>query len=155
MNRIKEIRTNLKMTQSELSKAVGITRQTVSLYEKGQREPKGTTWQKLAQVLGVSVLYLQGLSDTKLNLVELSWSGKTSAELADAVNKIESIKSARLSVFEYVEQLNMTVMQRVLTLTELVDNRIVDEDLQNALLDPFDKVNGQLEKLEIEYSTDK
>lgn len=63
LNRIKKLRTSQSKTQAELANAVGVTRQTVSLYEAGEREPKGTVWQKLADALGVSVSYLQGISD--------------------------------------------------------------------------------------------
>lgn len=63
MNRIKELREKNEVSQSNVAKAVGITRQAVSLYEKGEREPKLETWQKLADFFGVSVQYLQGISD--------------------------------------------------------------------------------------------
>lgn len=63
MNRIKQTRQAKSQTQEQLAHAVGVTRQTISLYEAESREPKGTTWQKLSDVLGVSVPYLQGISD--------------------------------------------------------------------------------------------
>jgi len=63
MNRIKEIRQEKNLSQTDISKALGVTRQAISLYEKGDREPKLETWQKLADFFGVSVPYLQGVSD--------------------------------------------------------------------------------------------
>lgn len=63
MNRIKEVREQKGFSQSDVAKNLGITRQAVSLYEKGRREPKLETWQKLADFFGVSVPYLQGISD--------------------------------------------------------------------------------------------
>ncbi|GAP01802.1 DNA-binding helix-turn-helix protein [Fructobacillus fructosus] len=38
---------------------------TISNYENGKREPKLATWQKLADFFGVSVAYLQGLTNSK------------------------------------------------------------------------------------------
>ncbi|MDU7064139.1 MAG: helix-turn-helix transcriptional regulator, partial [Lactobacillus paragasseri] len=38
---------------------------TISQYERGKREPKLETWQKLADFFGVSVPYLQGISKVK------------------------------------------------------------------------------------------
>ncbi|EFB62001.1 hypothetical protein HMPREF9209_1938 [Lactobacillus gasseri 224-1] len=42
---------------------MGLANNTLSQYETGKREPKLETWQKLAEFFGVSVQYLQGLSD--------------------------------------------------------------------------------------------
>ena len=63
MNRIKEIRQEKKLSQKDLAKKLNISQQAISLYEKGDREPKLETWQKLADFFGVSVPYLQGISD--------------------------------------------------------------------------------------------
>ena len=63
MNRIKEIRQEKNLSQTDIAKALGVTRQAISLYEKGDREPKLETWQKLADFFGVPVPYLQGVSD--------------------------------------------------------------------------------------------
>lgn len=65
MNRIKEIRQEKNLSQTDIAKALGVTRQAISLYEKGDREPKLETWEKLADFFGVSVPYLQGYVDVK------------------------------------------------------------------------------------------
>lgn len=65
MNRIKEIRQEKKLSQKDLAKKLNISQQAISLYEKGDREPKLETWQKLADFFGVSVPYLQGISKVK------------------------------------------------------------------------------------------
>ncbi|MCU4692089.1 helix-turn-helix transcriptional regulator [Limosilactobacillus reuteri] len=65
-NRIAELRKNKKLSQAQLAKETGLTRQAVSLYEIGKREPKLETWIKLADFFDVSVLYLQGLSNSKV-----------------------------------------------------------------------------------------
>ena len=65
MNRIKEIRQEKKLSQKDLAKKLNISQQAISLYEKGDREPKLETWQKLADFFGVSVPYLQGISKVR------------------------------------------------------------------------------------------
>ncbi|MGO2978811.1 MAG: helix-turn-helix transcriptional regulator, partial [Leuconostoc mesenteroides] len=66
MNRISELRKETNTSQAELAKLLGVTRQAISLYEKwpdkGGREPKIDTWEKLANFFGVSVPYIQGLN---------------------------------------------------------------------------------------------
>lgn len=65
MNRIKELRKSKNVTLQEVSEKTGISITSLSFYEKGQRNPKIETWQKLADYFDVSVAYLQGLSDIK------------------------------------------------------------------------------------------
>lgn len=67
-NRIKQVRLEQKKKQKEVASFLGITEQALSYYERGKREPKLETWQKLADYFGVSVGYLQGISsDTQLD----------------------------------------------------------------------------------------
>lgn len=60
MNRIKELRKSNGLTLVELSQKVGIPNNTISQYENEKREPKGPTWQALANFFNVSVPYLKG-----------------------------------------------------------------------------------------------
>lgn len=73
MNRIKELRKSKGLTQAELATKLGVTRQAVSLYEKGQIKPKIETLKKLAEYFGVSVTYIKGELDTEYleKMVEL------------------------------------------------------------------------------------
>ena len=73
MNRIKELRKSKGITQAELATKLGVTRQAVSLYEKGQIKPKIETLKKLADYFGVSVPYIKGELDTEYleKMVEL------------------------------------------------------------------------------------
>lgn len=65
MNRIKELRIKHGLSQGDLAKATGLTRQAISNYERGDREPKMETWQKLADFFNVSVPYIRGEIDTE------------------------------------------------------------------------------------------
>ncbi|KMK53276.1 HTH-type transcriptional regulator Xre [Fructobacillus sp. EFB-N1] len=64
-NRIKEIRKRQKISQDELANVLNMSRQAVSHYERGDREPKLSTWQKLADYFGVSFDYLVGWEDVQ------------------------------------------------------------------------------------------
>ncbi|OYS50209.1 hypothetical protein CBF86_00625 [Limosilactobacillus reuteri] len=68
MNRIKEMRKNKKLTLQQVSDETGISISSLSAYEKqkgvkGYRNPKIENWIKLADYFGVSVSYLQGLTN--------------------------------------------------------------------------------------------
>jgi|SRR5699024_5503169 len=76
MNKIREFRKKAGISQRELAKKIGVSFQSISFYEKGERQPKLETWIKLANFFNVSVLKLQGYEDKKvstneaLNLIE-------------------------------------------------------------------------------------
>ena len=53
--RIKQIRSELKMSQAELARQCGVTQAAISKYEDGKREPSLAMLKKIASVLGVSV----------------------------------------------------------------------------------------------------
>lgn len=67
-NRIKEIRQEKKLSQKDLAKKLNISQQAISLYEKGDREPKLETWQKLADFFHVPKEYLMGLTNDRVTL---------------------------------------------------------------------------------------
>lgn len=72
-NRILELRNENNISQSKLAKAVGVTRQAISLYEHGDREPKLELWEKLADFLNVPIPYLQGFGISRKEAVDLAW----------------------------------------------------------------------------------
>lgn len=62
-NRIAELRKDRGLTIQQVADGIGVSNGTISRYEKGTREPKLETWIKLADFFGVSVSYLQGISN--------------------------------------------------------------------------------------------
>ncbi|WP_338343624.1 helix-turn-helix transcriptional regulator [Fructobacillus evanidus] len=65
MNRIKEIRKRQKISQDELANVLNMSRQAVSHYERGDREPKLATWQKMADFFDVDIGFLQGITNIR------------------------------------------------------------------------------------------
>lgn len=70
-NRILELRKKNKVSQGDVAKALNVTRQAISQYETGDREPKLETWKKLADFFGVSVPYLQGLTIDRYDVLKV------------------------------------------------------------------------------------
>lgn len=73
-SKIKELRKNNGMTQSELAEKLGISASAVGMYEQGRREPDSDMILKLCEVFGTSTDYLLGKNDngTKHKSRELS-----------------------------------------------------------------------------------
>ena len=61
--RLEMLRKNKKLTQNDMAKFLGITRQGYGNYESGSREPDNETLQKLADFFEVSTDYLLGRTD--------------------------------------------------------------------------------------------
>lgn len=90
-NRIRELRKEKGLTLKELSQRLKengtpISASSLIKYERGERNPKLETWIKLADYFGVSVSYLQGLTnfeETDVDddrLVTLIHEGKNKAD---------------------------------------------------------------------------
>lgn len=54
-NQLKEYRSRLGINQTELGKRAGVSRQTISLIERGDYSPSVTLALKLARICGVQV----------------------------------------------------------------------------------------------------
>lgn len=68
MNRIKQLRQERGLTLQRVADELGVGNNTISRYETGKREPKLSTWKKLADFFGVSIPYLQGIESKNCNL---------------------------------------------------------------------------------------
>ena len=55
LNRLKEYRSSKGINQTELGKVAGVTRQTISLIERGDYSPSVTLALKIARIFQVSV----------------------------------------------------------------------------------------------------
>ena len=60
MNRIKDLREDRDMRQSDLALAVGIDQRTISNYETGKTNPDSEALIRLAEFFEVSIDYLVG-----------------------------------------------------------------------------------------------
>ena len=62
--RIKAIRTSIRMTQEEFAEHAKIGRPNLARYETGKNEPSLSALLKIAETAGVSLDYLTGRSDS-------------------------------------------------------------------------------------------
>ncbi|MCI5650152.1 MAG: helix-turn-helix transcriptional regulator [Fusicatenibacter sp.] len=69
LNNLKEHRARIGVNQAELGKMAGVSRQTISLIERGDYSPSVTLALKLAKILGCSVeeifTYYEGEEDNE------------------------------------------------------------------------------------------
>ena len=60
MQRLKELRTQRGLTQSQIGELLGVSCVTIARYEAGEREPSNAKLTTLANFFGVSIDYLMG-----------------------------------------------------------------------------------------------
>lgn len=61
--RLKEIRLEKRLSQSELAAMIGVSQANIARWERGVQNPSGESIYELARQLGVSADYLLGLKD--------------------------------------------------------------------------------------------
>ena len=72
MNRIREQRRKMGLTQVELSKALNLSQGALSGYETGRYDPDVDTMQRMADFFNVSLDELFGAPKDNSNIVEIS-----------------------------------------------------------------------------------
>ena len=86
--RIKFLRENKKLTQTELSKKLGITRASVNAWELGISVPSTQYLVELARIFEVSTDYLLGMKSTS----SINTSGLTEADIQIVYSIIEHLR---------------------------------------------------------------
>ncbi|WP_203664710.1 helix-turn-helix domain-containing protein [Lacticaseibacillus sp. 53-4] len=138
-NNILKARKDKGLSQADLAKRIGVTRQSISLYENNSREPKIDTWQKLSNVLSVSIPYLQGISSDPIAIDETIAHTMTNRELKkiiddykhgnktpeDAEKVLSAIKKS-MSTTESLNQMRLRAMNQLVNSIENLDLEKMD-----------------------------
>lgn len=69
-NRIRELRKEKGISQKELADAIGISFQSISFFERGEKNPSIENWIKLANFFDVSVPELQGYENKNVPIAK-------------------------------------------------------------------------------------
>ena len=64
-DRLKELRTEKRLTHAQLAQRAGVTESAISMWETGQRFPRKSTMVRLCEIFDVSHDYLLGVSDIR------------------------------------------------------------------------------------------
>lgn len=72
MNRIKNLREELNMTQQELADKLEGAKSTVAMYEKGNRKPSLEVLVKLSEIFDCSIDYLLGKTDVRKSIENIN-----------------------------------------------------------------------------------
>lgn len=99
---LKLLRNEKNMSQQELADALGISKSSINMYERGERQPNFEVLESIADYFNVDIDYLLGRTTKTTKLIRpftiaahLDTDELTEAELNDVANYIEFIKSKR------------------------------------------------------------
>lgn len=63
--RLRQLRNEQDLSQMEFSRQIGVSKSSVNMYERGEREPNLDTLARIADFFDVDLDYLHGKSDIK------------------------------------------------------------------------------------------
>lgn len=89
-NRLKELRSQSRLTQAQLAERLGVTKSVVSFYELQERSPSPDVLVKLSQVFHVSTDYLLGIDRNRT----LDVSGLTDSQVISLQNIIAEYRKS-------------------------------------------------------------
>jgi transcriptional regulator with XRE-family HTH domain len=103
MNRIRDLREDMDLRQTDVSKATGIDQRTLSNYETGKTNPDSYAIIKLAEFFHESCDYLLGVCD--INITDAADISKEIVSIAADISKeIVSIKRRLDQIQKYLDQ---------------------------------------------------
>lgn len=107
MNRIKELRQSLNLTQKELAKKVGFNQTVIGKYERNELEPNLETLKKLSVIFECTIDYIIGHSDDFGNVtVQKESPSLLTPEEQNLLNDFRSLpREERSQASEYVHYL--------------------------------------------------
>lgn len=87
--RLKELRTSKKLSQQNLANYISVSKSSINMYERGEREPSLETLEELADFFNVDFNYLIGKSDVPNRYAVNADEGYTLYDRLDTEDKAE------------------------------------------------------------------
>jgi transcriptional regulator with XRE-family HTH domain len=96
-NRIKELRTEKRITQLQLSIELGVTQETISAYEHDKHYPSVSALIKMTEIFDASMDYIMGLTGIRAYLPEVdATNSEQKAYLSYCYQKLGSKNKTKL-----------------------------------------------------------
>ncbi|HGE71530.1 TPA: XRE family transcriptional regulator [Candidatus Poribacteria bacterium] len=102
--RIKNLRVNLKMTQTQLAKNAGLTSAAISQFEAGTRKPSFDALSKLANAFNVSTDFLLGKKEEDQKEIQIA--DEYIEMIRNIMNFSEENKQLMFEFYEFVKNRN-------------------------------------------------
>lgn len=126
-NRLKELRNDKDILQKELAEKLGLTQQTISLYESNKREPDYETLHKIANFFDVSTDYILGLTNERSSADKIKKAISDDPELVAFWDKLSKRPDLQL-LFKQTKDLSPKAIHQVIRIMKAIE----DEEGKNG-----------------------
>lgn len=106
MNRLKELRKEKGLTLEEIAGKLNTTSMSLSRYERGEREPKGSVLLDLASLLNVSPDYLLGRTNNR-----------------EQSERLIYLSEAQFLLFEEIKHFDDESLQDLINMAKIIKKR--------------------------------
>ncbi|CAK7002877.1 helix-turn-helix transcriptional regulator [Tissierella sp.] len=126
-DRIKELRTEKKVSQTVLGKHIGVGKTTISNYETGYSMPDNETLTKIANFFNVSTDYLLGRTNIKNPADKISEVLEDDEELSMFWDEMKERPELKI-LFKQTRELSPKAIQQVIRIIKAIED---EEDREN------------------------
>ncbi|MCI9618032.1 MAG: helix-turn-helix transcriptional regulator [Eubacterium sp.] len=112
------LRVEKGLSQQELANALKISKSSVNMYERGERQPNFETLELIADYFNVDIDYLLGRTNKTTKIIQPD----TLAALFDAQNFTEDELDEIMNFVEFVKNKRMSEKERLIKYSELLPN---------------------------------
>lgn len=109
--RLKELRTQREISQSDLASSIGVAKSTISMYERGEREPDFETLEMIADYFNVDMNYLLGKDDGSTYYLD--------PEVAEIAQQIKDNPGKR-ALFDATRDVSKEDIEKVLQIINVI-----------------------------------
>lgn len=121
MNRIKSLRVEKGLTQSDLAKLLNVSDRTIGYYENDQRDPDTSTLKALSEYFDVSVDYLLGLTEFRSPADRISQAIGADKELLKFWEETKDRENVQL-LFKQIRSLSDKDINQVLRIIKAIED---------------------------------
>lgn len=164
MNSLRKVRKAKGLTQEEVANAIGVTKQSLSLYEKEERKPKFETLLKLADYYSVPIEYLaeipSGLTKFVSSLGNMTYEALQNAiviwayerNIVNAKNTHKQFMKVTEELGELAEGINKDNQGQIkdslgdILVTLIILSKDLDVDLLDCLRGAYDVIKDRTGK---------
>lgn len=112
-NRLKKLREEKRLKQSDLANKLGVSQQTISQYEKDIREPDPVMSKKIASFFDVSIDYLYGNSSERSTVDKIKSILASDPELADFWDKLSNREDLQI-LFKHTKNMSAEEVKQII-----------------------------------------
>lgn len=157
-NMILKLRLDYKLTQEELGEKIGVNRQTLSAYERGERSPNIEQLIVLSKEFGVSTDYLLGIRETN-EFDEVEFVERYTGLHPKSIEVLHEKQTKKLQLESELQTKKETANIERLTLLKLyfwyIDHllieNIIDSKLLNTLYTDLNNMTQSFERVESKF----